>query len=192
MSDEKSTSTDTTTSLELSPKERLSITYKPLSLDDAIREVASDEAGAISTFLGVTRNNFGGRKVIRLEYEGYVQMALSEMKKIVSEIKSKWSVIGINIQHRLGVVPVGEASVLIVISSAHRRESLDAVSFAIDKVKERVTIWKKEFYEGEDPNSAIPTTQPQPVWKENKEFIDNVVNNHRHHHAEDKDGGSST
>jgi len=65
--------------------------------------------------------------------------------------------------------------VLIVVSSAHRRESLDAVSFAIDKVKERVTIWKKEFYEGDDVSAA--------VWKENKEFIDNVVNHdHQHQH----------
>ncbi|MGH0169417.1 UNVERIFIED_CONTAM: hypothetical protein FKN15_073506 [Acipenser sinensis] len=95
---------------------------------------------------GITRNSFEGKKVVELEYEAYIPMAQSEMKKICWDVRRKWpSVKHIAIHHRLGVVPVSEASVIIAISSPHRSESLEAVKYCIDTLKATVPIWKKVF-----------------------------------------------
>lgn len=102
------------------------------------------------------------QQVIKLEYEAYDSMALKAMAAICDVIREKWSETKhIAIYHRLGVVPVKEASIIIAISSPHRQDSLEAVQFAIDEVKKKVPIWKKEFYGGE--NEGIS------AWKENKE-----------------------
>lgn len=138
----------------------LRLTPEPLSLDAISREVGSDDCGAISTFSGTTRNSFEDREVVRLEYEAYEEMALSEMKKICDALREKWSIKHIAIYHRLGVVPVGESSVVIAISSCHRRDSLEAVAYAIDALKARVPVWKREVY-GEGAGDA--------QWKQNAE-----------------------
>lgn len=137
----------------------VSVTDKPLDLSAIVGLVASPAAGATSTFIGTTRDNFKGRKVVQLEYEGYVPMAVKQLRAIIAEARSRWpDLLGVAISHRLGVVPVGEASVIIAVSSAHRRDGLDAVSSLIDELKARVPIWKLEVYEGDDR-----------VWKENCE-----------------------
>jgi len=118
-----------------------------LSLESIISQVKSNAAGAITTFSGTTRDNFNGKKVLKLEYEAYTPMAIKEMKSICSQIRSKWDVIHVALVHRIGEVPVGEASVIVAVSSSHRKESLEAVQYGIDSIKERVPIWKKEFYE---------------------------------------------
>ncbi|XP_026743239.1 molybdopterin synthase catalytic subunit [Trichoplusia ni] len=98
-------------------------------------------------------------KVVRLEYEAYEPMALKSMKAICEEVRDKWAAIhNIAIYHRLGIVPCRESSVVIAVSSPHRRDSLDAVSYCIERLKASVPIWKKEVYEGD-----------APVWKENVE-----------------------
>ncbi|RXM94448.1 Molybdopterin synthase catalytic subunit [Acipenser ruthenus] len=102
------------------------------------------ETGWQSVEQGITRNSFEGKKVVELEYEAYIPMAQSEMKKICWDVRRKWpSVKHIAIHHRLGVVPVSEASVIIAISSPHRSESLEAVKYCIDTLKATVPIWKK-------------------------------------------------
>lgn len=125
---------------------------------DMIHLVTSPTSGAISLFIGTTRNNFDGKKVLQLEYEAYIPMAKLQLSKICLLIREKWNVENIAISHRIGIVPVTEASVVIAISSSHRKESLEAVSFAIDTLKAIVPIWKKEIYEDGDYS-----------WKENKE-----------------------
>lgn len=134
------------------------VTGDSLRLEELMAWVASPSAGAISTFSGVTRDNFNGRRVVRLEYEAYVPMAEREMVKIVVAIRKRWQVVRVAIVHRIGVVPVSEASVIIAISSKHRDEGLAALRFAIDEVKAVVPIWKKEFYADEGQQ-----------WKENAE-----------------------
>ncbi|XP_043241808.1 molybdopterin synthase catalytic subunit-like [Amphibalanus amphitrite] len=124
----------------------LRLTNEPLSLESISKEVGSDDCGAISSFCGTTRNSFEDRQVVRLEYEAYEEMAVSEMKKICGALREKWSLKHIAIYHRLGVVPVGESSIIIAISSCHRRDSLEAVAHAIDALKARVPIWKREVY----------------------------------------------
>ncbi|KAH7477196.1 Molybdopterin synthase catalytic subunit [Phytophthora ramorum] len=134
--------------------------YAPLDCQRAVELVTHPSAGAISTFVGTTRDNFQGKKVVRLEYEGYTPMAVSELRKICAAIREKWpEVVGIALFHRLGVVQVAEASVIVAVSSPHRREALEGCAFAIDTLKATVPIWKSEQYEGDSR-----------VWKENVEW----------------------
>ena len=120
----------------------------PLSLDDAVREVASDEAGAIATFSGTTRAHSRGREVVRLEYEAYEGMAEAEMERIAAELQERHSLIAVAIHHRVGVVGIGGTSVVIAVSSAHRASALAACTEAIDTLKGTVPLWKKEIYVG--------------------------------------------
>ncbi|MSO95478.1 MAG: hypothetical protein EXQ81_06760 [Thermoleophilia bacterium] len=120
----------------------------PLSLDEAVREVASDDAGAIATFTGTTRSRSRGREVVRLEYEAYEGMAEAEMERIAAGLKERHSLIDVAIHHRVGIVGVGETSVVIAVSSAHRADALAACAEAIDTLKESVPLWKKEIYVG--------------------------------------------
>jgi molybdopterin converting factor subunit 1 len=120
----------------------------PLSLDDAVREVASDEAGAVATFSGTTRAHSRGREVVRLEYEAYEGMAEAEMERIAAGLRERHSLIAVAIHHRVGVVGIGETSVVIAVSSAHRASALAACAEAIDTLKETVPLWKKEIYAG--------------------------------------------
>lgn len=124
------------------------LSERPLSLDDAVREVASDEAGAIATFTGTTRAHSRGREVVRLEYEGYEGMAESEMERIAADLKERHPLIGVAIHHRVGTVAIGEPSVVIAVSSAHRASALAACAEAIDTLKGTVPLWKKEIYVG--------------------------------------------
>jgi len=119
-----------------------------LSLDDAVREVAGDDAGAIATFIGTTRSHSRGRDVIRLEYEAYEGMAEETMASIAAELKERYDLREIAIHHRVGVVEVGDTSVVIAVSAAHRGDALAACRDAIDTLKVRVPLWKKEIYEG--------------------------------------------
>ena len=120
----------------------------PLSLDEAVREVASDDAGAIATFSGTTRSHARGRSVIRLEYEAYEGMAEETMAEIARELKARYNLVDIAIHHRIGTVGIGETSVVIAVAAAHRGDALAACRDAIDTLKERVPLWKKELYEG--------------------------------------------
>ena len=120
----------------------------PLSHDAVVREVASDDAGAIATFIGTTRAHARGRAVVRLEYEAYEGMAEETMAEIAGELKARYDLIDIAIHHRIGTVGIGETSVVIAVSAAHRGDALAACRDAIDTLKERVPLWKKELYEG--------------------------------------------
>ena len=124
------------------------LSEEPLSLEDVVREVASDDAGAIATFTGTTRARSRGRDVVRLEYEAYEGMAEAEMERITADLKARHSLIDVAIHHRVGVVGIGETSVVIAVSSAHRADALAACAEAIDTLKGTVPLWKKEIYVG--------------------------------------------
>jgi MoaE-MoaD fusion protein len=119
-----------------------------LSLDAAVEEVRTDEAGAIATFIGTTRVQSRGRTVRHLDYEAYEEMAEQVMAEIATELKSRYDIYEIAIHHRTGRVEIGEASVVIAVSAPHRQDALAACKDAIDTLKERVPLWKKEVYEG--------------------------------------------
>lgn len=120
----------------------------PGALSAAVRR---DASGAIASFIGVVRNEHRGRRVHHLVYEAYPPMAEQEMRRIVSELRAKWDVTAVALAHRTGRLEIGEASVVIAVAAPHRKEALEACAFAIERVKESVPIWKKEYSdEGEE------------------------------------------
>ena len=121
---------------------------EPLSLERVAAEVASDDAGAIATFVGTTRAHSRGRDVVRLEYEAYEGMAEAEMERIAGELRERHDVIDVAIHHRVGPVEIGETSVVIAVSAPHRAAAFDACREAIDTLKQTVPLWKKELYVG--------------------------------------------
>jgi molybdopterin synthase catalytic subunit/molybdopterin converting factor small subunit len=121
---------------------------EPLSLDRVVDEVRTDEAGAIATFTGTTRNHSRGRTVTYLDYEAYEGMAERVMAEIADALHARYELTAIAIHHRVGRVDIGETSVVIAVSAAHRQAALAACRDAIDELKERVPLWKKEVYEG--------------------------------------------
>jgi molybdopterin synthase catalytic subunit len=121
---------------------------EPLSLDRVVSEVRSDEAGAIATFTGTTRVRSRGRTVTHLDYEAYEGMAEKTMAEIAESLRERYELTGIAIHHRVGRVGIGDTSVVIAVSAAHRQHALAACKDAIDELKERVPLWKKEVYEG--------------------------------------------
>jgi molybdopterin synthase catalytic subunit len=120
----------------------------PLSLDDVVREVRDDGAGAIATFTGTVRNRSRDREVQYLEYEAYEGMAEEVMADLASELSRRHELSAIAIHHRVGRVEIGEPSVVIAVSSPHRAAALAACKEAIDTLKGTVPLWKKEVYEG--------------------------------------------
>ena len=124
------------------------VTRTPIAIERLLRAVRDPGAGAVVTFLGTTRNRNGGRSVIRLEYEAYARMAEAEMRRLAAEAKRRWPIRQVAMLHRLGVVPVGQASVGIAVSAGHRAEAFAACHWLIDRLKEIVPIWKREHFRG--------------------------------------------
>jgi molybdopterin synthase catalytic subunit len=121
------------------------LTREPI--DAAALSAPSAADGAVCVFLGVVRNENGGRPVRYLEYEGYEEMALPLMQQIAAETQARWAVTDVRIVHRLGRLEIGEASVAVVVTAPHRGPAFEACRHAIDTLKATVPIWKKEFYE---------------------------------------------
>ena len=124
------------------------LSEEPLSLDAVVAEVAWEDAGAIATFVGTTRAHSRGRNVKHLEYEAYAGMAENVMAEIAAELRTRYELCEIAIHHRTGRVDIREPSVMIAVSAPHRRDALAACQDAIDELKERVPLWKKEVYFG--------------------------------------------
>ncbi len=124
------------------------LTHEPLSETAVSAAVANTEAGGVVVFSGVVRNETGGRRVKFLEYEAHAPMAEAKMRKIGRSVRARWpGVKAVAMVHRVGRLEIGEASVIIAVSSAHRAEAFEACRFAIDRLKETVPIWKKEYFE---------------------------------------------
>ena len=118
----------------------------PIHSEEIVRSLKAPEDGAVVVFDGIVRNHSGGRATLYLEYEAYEPMALKKLRDIEGEIRAKFHVHRIAIVHRLGRLEIGETSVLIAVSSPHRRAAFDACRFAIDALKRTVPIWKKEYF----------------------------------------------
>lgn len=131
------------------------------SLEDCYSFVCDDSCGAVATFAGTTRDNFNGKKVKKLTYEGYIPMAEKELVKLCDEARSRYqSIRRIAAVHIVGDCPVGTASVILAVSSPHRKDSIHCIEFLIDQLKARIPIWKLEVYQGDEGC----------VWKENVEW----------------------
>ncbi len=110
-------------------------------------ELKAPEDGALVVFQGIVRNHSAGRKTLYLEYEAYEAMAIRKMQEIGAEAKRKFSIDRIGMIHRVGRLAIGETSVAIIVTAAHRRAAFEACHYAIDRLKQTVPIWKKEFFE---------------------------------------------
>jgi molybdopterin synthase catalytic subunit len=124
---------------------------EPLSLDRVVDEVRDEQAGAIATFTGTTRIQSRGHTVTHLDYEAYEGMAERVMAEIAEGLQGRYELSAVAIHHRVGRVGIGETSVVIAVSAPHRQDALAACKDAIDELKERVPLWKKEVYsDGEE------------------------------------------
>jgi molybdopterin synthase catalytic subunit len=123
------------------------ITAQPITLEPLIAHVERPEAGAVVTFAGNVRNHARGRRVEYLEYDAYVPMAERKLREIAEEAEQRWEC-HVAVRHRIGRLEIGEPSVLIAVSSAHRAVAFEACRYVIDTLKEVVPIWKKEVWEG--------------------------------------------
>jgi molybdopterin converting factor subunit 1 len=121
------------------------VTDAPLSLDEVIAAVACAENGGLVTFTGNVRGSNRGKAVARLEYEAYCEMAERQLHELIVEITGEWPGTRVAIVHRVGIVNVGEAAVVIAASAPHRKAAFSACEAAIDRLKARITIWKKEI-----------------------------------------------
>ena len=119
---------------------------RPIDAASLIREVAADDRGAVSLFLGTVRNSNDGRAVNGIDYSAYDAMAVAEMNRIVAEAVERFPGVGIALEHRTGTLGVGEVSVGIACAHAHRGAALDANRYVIEELKRRVPIWKREHY----------------------------------------------
>jgi molybdopterin synthase catalytic subunit len=123
----------------------LELTVEPLDARRLEAAVAHPGAGAICTFTGIVRDNSRGEAVTRLEYEAYAGMAERQMRAIVDEIATRWPDARVAMAHRTGSLEIGEASVVVSVSCPHRAEAIEACRWGIDRLKESVPVWKKEF-----------------------------------------------
>lgn len=129
----------------------IEIVTNPIDTESVIRSVGDAGAGGINVFIGTTRDISEGRRVLKLKYEAYEPMALEELRRIADKALERWQLSGVSIVHRVGIVAIGEASVVIAVSAPHRAEAFEACRFIIDTLKEKVPIWKKEvFADGEE------------------------------------------
>lgn len=125
----------------------IEITNKPIDIDKVIKSVATENAGAIDVFIGTVRNKTKNKTVVKLDFEAYEPMAISELQKIVDSAKEKWPIEKITVVHRVGLLALGEVPVVIAVSTPHRKDAFEACQFVIDTLKRTVPIWKKEIFE---------------------------------------------
>ncbi len=126
------------------------LAVEPLMAAVCDRGVSSGSDGAVATFVGLVRNHNVGRRVQYLEYEAYEALALRTFERIAHEVAARWPGVRLALHHRIGRIDIGGASVAIAAASAHRGEAFAACRYTIERVKQIVPIWKREFFEGGD------------------------------------------
>ena len=141
----------------------VAVTGEPLdigALTAAILGVGEGRHGAVATFVGLVRSRNKNRQVLRLEYEAYVPLAVRALEQVRQEVASHWPEVAIGLHHRVGVLAIGDASVLIVAASPHRSDAFAACRFAIERVKQTAPIWKREHFDGGDEWIEGATAEP--------------------------------
>jgi molybdopterin synthase catalytic subunit len=126
----------------------VALVQEQIRVEELLARVRHPHAGAVVLFLGTVRDNAAGPRVLHLDYEAYERMAAAEMQRIAREVTERWPVVGVALEHRVGRLEVGEVSVAVAVSAPHRKDAFEAGRYAIDILKVRVPIWKKEVWEG--------------------------------------------
>ena len=128
---------------------RVKVRENPLDAAALLTEVSSADAGAVVLFLGTARDHSDGRTgITHLEYEAYPEMVEAKIQEVVEEALSRWHLTAIAIEHRIGKVAVGEASVAVAVAAGHRDQAFAAGRYLIDELKAKAPIWKKEHWPG--------------------------------------------
>jgi molybdopterin synthase catalytic subunit len=122
------------------------LTRNPISVSDLAHQFRAPQDGAVVVFEGIVRNHSHGRATLYLEYEGYEAMAIRKMEELGCEARQKFAIDAISMIHRLGRLEIGETSVAIIVTAEHRRAAFAACQYAIDRLKQIVPIWKKEYF----------------------------------------------
>jgi molybdopterin synthase catalytic subunit len=125
----------------------IAITEAPIDTQKVIAAVEADGAGAINVFIGTVRNQTQAKPVVQLDFEAYDSMAVKKMQEIADQAAARWPIQQVAIVHRKGSLQIGDAAVVIAVSTPHRKASFEACEFNIDTLKEVVPIWKKEIFE---------------------------------------------
>ncbi|HZA23738.1 MAG TPA: molybdenum cofactor biosynthesis protein MoaE [Dehalococcoidia bacterium] len=125
----------------------IEITYQPLEPESITSQVRKDTNGAVVTFLGTTRVFSEGKRVVKLEYEAYEEMALKKLEEVRQEVRAEFGIDDVAIAHRIGPVDIGQISLVVAVASPHRKEAFLACHKIVDWVKQIVPIWKKEVFE---------------------------------------------
>ncbi len=120
------------------------IQTEPIDYHAATEEVRSHAAGAVCLFLGTVRVMTGSQRTIALTYEAHERLALQSMAEVEAETRSRWPVVEMALIHRIGYLTLGEISVVVVVSSPHRKDAFAACQYAMDRLKEMVPIWKQD------------------------------------------------
>ncbi len=141
--------------------ERYRLTDAPLDADAAAAAVAGPACGAVTTFLGLVREQNAGRRVLWLDYEAYAPLAVRAFELIGAEAAARWPAVRLAIHHRTGRLNIGEVSVAIAAASPHRADAFAASRYAIERVKQIAPIWKHEHFEGGDVWIEGATADPQ-------------------------------
>ena len=122
----------------------IELSDQPIDVPQITDSVRDTRAGAVVLFLGTVRELTGDVRTSRLEYEAYEAMAISELQRLETEARNRWSLSGVTVVHRTGSLDPGDVAVAVAVSSAHRREAFEAGQWLIDTLKEVVPIWKQE------------------------------------------------
>jgi molybdopterin synthase catalytic subunit len=139
-----------------------SILTREIDPASLINEVSSPQYGAISLFLGTVREVNEGRSVSAIEYSAYKSMASAELDRILDEAEARFGVSALVVEHRIGLLGLGDVSVAIAAAHAHRAPALDCTRYVIEEIKKRVPIWKKEHYADGTREWIDPTRAAQP------------------------------
>ncbi len=140
------------------------VTREPLNPAQLVDAVRRDESGAVVLFYGVVRNHNEGRRVQYLEYDAYEGMAEKKLREVADEVKRRFPIDDIAIAHRVGRLDIGETSLLVAVSSAHRADAFEAAHYCVDRIKQVVPIWKKEVWEdGSAWLEGHPVDLPEPA-----------------------------
>ena len=122
------------------------ITSDAINPVEVLESVKSNQAGASVLFVGTTRRFTEGKETLQLEYECYESMAIEKIQQLVDVARAKWNILQCSVVHRIGVVGLGESSIVVAVSTGHRKESFEAAVWLVDQLKIQVPIWKKEFW----------------------------------------------
>jgi molybdopterin synthase catalytic subunit len=141
----------------------IELVLEPINTEQALQRVTSRRAGATVLFLGTTREFTGDRRTLNLDYECYPEMARRKLEELEAAARNRWPIIECLLIHRLGRVELGEASIAIAVSSAHRQAAFEAAQWLIDTVKQVVPIWKQEHWSDGSSEWVHPPSGPEPA-----------------------------